>query len=730
MVRKNTNFAKSVVGADSNRLHPPNYRPEIDGLRALAVLVVMVNHLHDPWLPGGFLGVDLFFVISGYVVTASLVRRREVDGWRRMMAGFYARRFRRLLPALLFMVLGVAIVFTLFVSRADDAYAGTIRTGLTSLLGFSNIHLLSHGDNYFGTGSKYNAFLHTWSLGVEEQFYLFWPLLVLLCGVGFASTRRRNIFALLLITVCLAIGSLALYFHLGFNTQASFYLMPSRFWELASGALVCLLQILRPGKDFVRARSQSLDRCRSFLDLGLLGCLLILIALPVPLATAWKPIFVAASAGLLASLKESSPLGRLTSLPPFLLVGVASYSLYLWHWPLIVLFRWTLGVNALTILPLLVAIALLAALSFIVEKRFRYGRSIHGIARPLAIYPLATLVTGGFVFGISHALADTIYLGRSEIGPENFSVIRSIRGTSIATYRCFLEPNAPLAASHWDLRCLARPHANSPTLFLEGDSLSHSMVPTLDHLLSAGFNVSFFARGGCVMPHMEPWPDNRQLLPRYKLCKSHSAQREDSVLRRIHPGDQLILVNANAYVMGPRAEASYQKEVSELAGKLERKQAGLILFSPLPIYPERSRIQFPLSLCFREWFRPDRAIPYECNEISISRDLALQNASALRRLQLELEGKHSNLHVFDPFPLLCPPGQDRCSTHRNGNMLYADGIHLTHAGALAIYPAFRDALKAYGVYPRKEQMRERARGQASSSRSNLHGTKRFSAGRV
>lgn len=170
---------ESIEEARALSHHSAAYRPEIDGLRAVAVLAVFINHLNHQWLPGGFLGVDLFFVISGYVVTASLARRKETS-WRQMLAGFYTRRFRRLIPALLLMVAITAIIFSAFVSQSDATYGQSIRTGLTSLLGASNLYLLSQDNNYFDFGTQFNPFLHTWSLGVEEQFYLLWPLFVML----------------------------------------------------------------------------------------------------------------------------------------------------------------------------------------------------------------------------------------------------------------------------------------------------------------------------------------------------------------------------------------------------------------------------------------------------------------------------------------------------------------------------------------------------------------------
>jgi peptidoglycan/LPS O-acetylase OafA/YrhL len=251
--------------------HSPSYRPEIDGLRAVAVLAVLITHLDPHWLPGGFLGVDLFFVISGYVVTASIARRQETNALQ-MLAGFYARRFRRLIPALLLMVAITVIVFCAFVPREDDVHSQSIRTGLASLAGLSNLYLLSQGNNYFDFGTQFNPFLHTWSLGVEEQFYFVWPLLVLLSGVGFKGSSKRSLFCLLWLTLFLAILSLFLYAYLSTHSGASaaFYLMPARFWELSAGAMVFLgQQCLSP-----KAPHRSPVRFPSLIQWGLIGVLL------------------------------------------------------------------------------------------------------------------------------------------------------------------------------------------------------------------------------------------------------------------------------------------------------------------------------------------------------------------------------------------------------------------------------------------------------------------------
>lgn len=673
---------KPLSEARPNAQPSPSYRPEIDGLRAIAVIAVLIHHIDPHWLPGGFLGVDLFFVISGYVVTASLARRQEAN-WRQMLVGFYSRRFRRLLPALLLMVALTAVLFSTFVSPANDTYSQSMRTGMASLIGVSNLYLLKQGNNYFDFGTQFNPFLHTWSLGIEEQFYLLWPLLVMACGVGFQRSGKRSLQALLVLTLVLSLGSFLFYTHLaqGPLKAAAFYLMPARFWQLSAGALVFLLEELRPFQPPWALPS----RFQAGLPPLLGGLLIVGFVLPLETADQFMPIVVAATAALLACLRSRGPLGRWLSQPTVLAVGKSSYSLYLWHWPLIVLLRWTIGLHFWTIPPLLAAIALLTRASYGVETTFRFGAiGGQGWRQPIVLYPLASLVTGGFLIFLDRVAGASLYRGNSGADPRNFSITRRIDGTTIETASCFLEPTAPVDASQQARRCLARSHPNRPTLFLEGDSIAHSLLPLLEPLQASGrWNVGFFARGGCPMPYMEPWAENRHRLPRYQACRPHSTYRQAWLLSQIRPGDRVMLASTN-YVLGPASEASTFAAISTFAAQLQRRGAGLILVSPLPVFAERAAIKAPLSLCFPEWFRPAWAMASECQPFFANRRDLLRASQPMRDLQARLRREHPNIAIFDPFPLLCPPEQQRCSTHQHGQMVFNDGIHLTLSGARSL----------------------------------------------
>jgi len=237
------------------------YRLDIDGLRAVAVLAVIVNHFSSSILPAGNLGVDLFFVISGYVITASLSRAKSTS-LKGFLASFYAKRAKRLLPALVACVIPSAILICLF----NPWPQGDIKTGITALFGLSNIWLYLQDTNYFGQSAALNVFTQTWSLGVEEQFYLLFPFFVWFSGLSQQLAARRGARNLALIIIPLLLVSVVLFVVFArSNPAASFYLVSSRFWELAAGCLAYLCLTTWPS-----LRSSTNNPINSFCLLGII----------------------------------------------------------------------------------------------------------------------------------------------------------------------------------------------------------------------------------------------------------------------------------------------------------------------------------------------------------------------------------------------------------------------------------------------------------------------------
>ena len=691
---------KSLVWLFGAGILPPQrsmaYRPEIDGLRAVAVLAVLINHLDPRWLPGGFLGVDIFFVISGYVVTSSLLARRDGSRWQ-FLRRFYARRIRRLMPALVVNIAVVSALFSMLVSPLDDFFAPVMRTGTAALFGVSNLYLLRQGSNYFATDNHFNAFMHTWSLGVEEQFYLVWPAVLLLCGLGVAGAgagalRRLKVGSLLLLAL-----SLALYvgLSLGGNAERAFFLTTARFWELTAG---CVAYLLHRGSGSARDLGQrlALPRWRQPLALLALVAVLALLLLPEAWSLGTTLGITALTALLLLLLQSARGIGRWLCHPACLAIGMVSYSLYLWHWPVIVLARWTVGFNVFTLLPVLVLITLCTALSYRLECLFRYGHlAIPGLGRPGLAYPAMTVLVAVFSAGLQGPLLGRIFVGERRHTVGTTANMKRIGGTTVDTVHCFQEPTDPVARGDGPDPCLAQgPQGKDlPTLFFLGDSHTHVLIPLGEKLLASGrFNVAFMARGGCPVPFFPRWGQDEPEPARYRRCRPFADNEERRVLARLRPGDRVMLVsNLAGHLDGIQGEtrlnveASYANALRRFGAEVSRRGAEVVVFGPLPTFPQL-KIGGPLTLCHREWFRPAWSMGPQCQPVLRPRRQELAAIAPAQRLQERTIGDLAGTRLFSPFDSICPPTQAVCSSVRAGTLLYSDETHLTNAGALLLYP--------------------------------------------
>jgi peptidoglycan/LPS O-acetylase OafA/YrhL len=209
----------------------------IDALRAVAVTSVIFYHLNPTLVPGGFVGVDIFFVISGFVITKSLISRGE-QKFSRFIVSFYRRRILRIAPALFLYLLVVAVLAALFVPESWLS-ANNVFTSVSAVLGMSNLYLVSSSDGYFSARIPYNPFVQTWSLGLEEQFYFIYPIIVFLLLVSIWKNQKIRKKVLLTFLVSMLVISFA---YMVIETQDSsiraFYLLPSRLWELLLGGLL------------------------------------------------------------------------------------------------------------------------------------------------------------------------------------------------------------------------------------------------------------------------------------------------------------------------------------------------------------------------------------------------------------------------------------------------------------------------------------------------------------
>ncbi len=678
----------AAVGAARRSAAFP-YRPDIDALRGVAVLAVLVTHLDPRWLPGGFSGVDIFFVISGYVVCGSLLAHSQ-EAPLRCLGGFYLRRIRRLLPNLLLCLGLTALAVALLVPPGSSGPA--LLTATKALFGWSNNQLLGQTD-YFAQDAKLNPFLHTWSLGVEEQFYLVFPLLLILSGFG----RRRTLPLLALLALTSLLASL---WWSQNQPSAAFYLMPSRFWELSSGALLLLAE-----------RQGLLNQLGCGRPWRLAGAALLLLAL---VATREGQGFPAPGAlpavlGTLLVLRAGTdPHGRFLPsrwLERLLIgLGLISYSLYLWHWPVITLQRWTIGIDQPAQKLLALGLSLLLALLAwaLVERPLR--RLLLPTPWQAGLALAALLATWAGIDSLAGPGRGRLFIG-SDPDPVPFAErINELNPTipgSRLNSECGVPPGVRGAANRSDLERCSRPgRPGAAEIAVIGDSHAQHLLPMLDRATAAsGQRLSLSFKSACLIdPTITTSWQNRP----YDDCRAYAAAELERLTRRLQPGDVVVLSQflyhhlglgdtpvQGARIGGRAIDADTLRRVwlANLRGwaqRLEQRGLQLVLVQDVPVLAREPQA------C--GWSRR-----LQGTELS-SRCAASaeRTAAAHRRLSALLARAAAdlpNVHVFDPTPWLL--GADgRVRHHRaDGTPLYADSHHLSLSGSRALAEPFRRFLQ-------------------------------------
>jgi len=372
------------------------YRSDIDGLRAIAVILVVIFHAGFSFIPGGFVGVDVFFVISGFLITGII--HKELENNRFSFAHFYKRRIRRLMPAL-FAVIMITSLFAVFILLPSDL-ASYGKSVISVVLSMSNFYFWRENGGYFGGNVQEVLLLHTWSLSVEEQYYLLWPLFLVMTAKYLK--HKFYLWTLAAITVASVFFS---QWVSEITFGAAYYLLPTRAFELLIGSLLALswnrLPLLSP----------FLLNVLSALGLGLiLGAAIILNeSSNFPGFNALIPTI--GTALLLYTGRSNKPLvNRLLSLSPIVWLGLTSYSLYLWHWPIVVFIRYIGFELTATVSSLIVITSVLTGwLSWkFVETPFRYaGKSEFKVTfQKLYLAPTVAAIAMGLGITMTNGLSE------------------------------------------------------------------------------------------------------------------------------------------------------------------------------------------------------------------------------------------------------------------------------------------------------------------------------------
>lgn len=624
----------------SNRKTSIPFRPDIEGLRALAVGLVVASHAGLPFLRGGFVGVDIFFVLSGYLIT-SLVMKEISSSGTVNYARFYARRARRLLPAAISMVLVVCGAEAIIMNQV--AQFNTLKAALATVLYSSNLYFAHLQLQYFFQPSLTNPLLHTWSLAAEEQFYLSWPALLLMLARTFKSIRGRS--------TALAVISLASFvlcvWLTGANSVLAFYETPARVWEFGTGGLLVFI----PERWLVGRRGL-------WSWLGGVGLITLVVSAELIHASMF-PGYVAAIPVVGTLLLLSAGVGAPESAAPRLLrtkpaqvLGRLSYSVYLWHWPVLVIGQQLIPSNAVPIrLGWITVAGLMAAVTYgAIESPIRFQPFL--IARSGLTLGLAML---GAILCVSAFGAWRAILDHSEQFRKYEHVVQDFPGV----YRKGCDPDRtdPRPAMCF-FGEISQPRS---TMVLFGDSHAAQWFPALLQIADAQhWRLATIIKPGCTALSIK-----QETTPRMeRVCEEwRRASFED--IEQLRP-DLVIVTSASRH---PGAEGKmvedtriWEQGARETFAELASGAAKVRFIRDTPVVD----YDVPGCLAQAEWDGHTQC-PAPVSAEALSPDIYAAEARAAQDF--------SNIKLLDLSDQMCGPYQ--CFLEVGGQIIYRDYDHLT-----------------------------------------------------
>lgn len=645
-------------------MHTFGNRRDIDGLRALAVIPVVLFHFGFSTFSGGFVGVDVFFVISGFLITSILFR--EISAQRFSFVDFWARRARRIIPALSVVLLVTLALGWLLLTAKDFSELG--RTVRYQSLFISNI-LFMREDGYFQPASDLKPLLHTWSLAVEEQYYIFFPLLMVLL-MRHVRHWRWMLFAVLLVSFGLNIA------YIERKPDVAFFSLPTRAWELLCGAMLAVLPA-----------SRQAVRPWFYQAVGVAGLIAVLVAVftfdRATVFPGWAALLpvLGATALIWSGGQGSTWVGQLLSARVYVWVGLLSYSLYLWHWPVYV---YANAISIDGIQPWEAAGWMLLALGLawlswrFVELPFREKRLLGG-RKPVLAAGLLTMA----------ALAVTGSVVRSADGfPQRLTgkalEYAQARDWRAGQMKCMLVTKD----KNLDKACLLGGNPDTPaTRLVWGDSHAAALMPAIESgAKREGRPVWLYSMSACP-PVLSEDPRQR--------CKDFNEQTMEQV-RRLQIKDVVLASNWSLYVYGredgdkkvllnahdntAQSEARMSAALKARVAAIREAGAQVWLFKEVPLQRKGS-ISRLTSLA-----RVGRSA--EGLGRPLEEHLARQHF--LSSLFNEMSAADPGVHVIDPTPLMC--ADKVCSIEVNGHSQYKDEDHLSDIGSARLSPLFAPVL--------------------------------------
>lgn len=624
------------------------YRADIDGLRALAIIPVVLFHAGYNLFSGGFVGVDVFFVISGYLITAILIKDMKEKEFS--LSRFYERRARRILPAYIFMMAVVTVCgYYLFLASEFKSLA---ESALASLSFVSNFFFWKNS-GYFSIQAESSPFLHTWSLSVEEQFYIFFPL-----GLMFLYKYFNQKVIHILILAALILSFMISVVGMEYSISAVFYLLPSRAWELLVGAIIATGVI-------PNLKNKAINEF-----LSLIGFLMILSAMFLytkytifPGKAALLPVIGTALIIYSGLLGKKTYIGELLSLRPFVIIGGISYSLYLWHWPIFVFMK---NIYGELVPSYVVVVAVL--ISFLCA-----WISMHMIEKPFLtkrFLPMKKSLLVVSVFSLVSAMTICLILILSNGFPDRFdekvlTAEFALNDFSQRRKDCHVEKRNSIL---YDDKCIFGSDVQ-PTYAFWGDShsveLSDSLGKQSEIIGISGVHISY---SSCPPSQGFSWLSR-------PMCSAHNLEVLNGLVRNDDIKTVFLIARYNSYVRDQDMTKSMLNGLEETIKSLQISGKKVVVIYPIP----RSKGVTPLDIA-RIIHRNS-----DVNDYFITMDeYTHQNKKILPELDRIVED--NLVDVIYPTEILCR-NKKTCGFFIDGKVTHFDDDHLSLSGAKLFVPS-------------------------------------------
>ena len=642
--------------AKSNRHLNLRFRPDIEGLRAVAIGFVVLYHAGLPFLPGGFIGVDLFFVLSGYLITSLLIKELDSSGEINLLR-FYARRVRRLLPASTLVVVITCLLEVIIASPM--AQMEVLKAALTTTLYASNLYFAHIQLNYFLRSLAPSPLLHTWSLAVEEQFYFVWPIFLLLLSRAVKSVRIR-IVVIVGITILSFIGCVWLS---SVNQVTAFFQPLPRAWEFSLGGLLALVPA-----HWLNAHENLCKR------LGIAGLITLLLCGALVTNSATFPGYIVAIPVLatLATLQAgvgapSSPAARLLSWRPLQYLGKISYSLYLWHWPVLMIAPQVFPSNSAAVRTGCVALSvLLAAITHVaVENPVRFNSLL--VPRPLltlGIVGLSLMISiGGFAVwwaALNHS--------------AQFRKFTTARNDVPSFYGkgCV----ADLNDAHVKLCSFGEISNPELTVVLFGDSHAAQWFPAMKNIAeSRHWKLVTVIKSACSPMNIRASRDAGAI----EAC-ARWRKRATAAIAEMHP-DMVVMSSSSLY---PRRDSSKLIDAAEW----ERGSRDIFIAiagsgTALRVIRDTPHADYDIPSCLAQLaWNGHASCPPMIRESALNSDIY--------EAQMRAAANIANVRFIDMSDAIC--GRDSCQTEQGDTIKYRDRDHMTSSYAASLANALQAQL--------------------------------------